>query len=192
MKKAKAKAAYNMKLFKKASGVKLDVGCGLFKQKGCIGMDMVKHPCVDIVHDIQEFPWPVPDNICSQVIMSHIWEHIEPKYRFQVMDELWRIIRYDGQLFLAAPYGNSFLANAHPAHYMCPNEATFQFFDPEYQLWHSCSYKKPLPWKIARNDANVIGTIEIILEPRKTKAGDAIICPLVAKEYDCVKLEQRV
>ena len=187
----KAKAEYNMKLFKKASGIKLDVGCGLFKQKGCIGMDMVKHSHVDIVHDIQEFPWPVPDNICSQIIMSHIWEHIEPKYRFEVMDELWRIMRHDGQLFLAAPYANSFLSHAHPAHYMCPNEATFQFFDPEYELWHACSYKKPLPWKIISNNANIIGTIEIIMEPRKTKTGKAMPCQTRPTKYGYVKIESR-
>ena len=120
----KAKAGYNEKLFKKASGIKLDVGCGLRKAKGFVGMDMWKHPGVDIVHDAQVFPYPIPDSVCHQIVVSHLWEHIEPKYRFPMMDELWRIMRHDGQLFLSCPYANSFLAHAHPAHYMCPNEAS--------------------------------------------------------------------
>ena len=168
-----AKKRYNSRLFAAAAGVRLDVGCGINKQKGFLGLDQVRHPCVDIVHDVQKFPWPVPSQSCMVILMSHLWEHIEPKYRFEVMDELWRIVRHDGQLLISAPYATSFLAFAHPAHYMCPNEATFQFFDPDYPLWHACSYKKPKPWKIVRNDANLAGCIEIVLEPRKDKKGKA-------------------
>lgn len=179
------------RLFEKAKGVKLDVGCGIFKQKGCIGMDMVKHPNVDIVHDVQKFPWPIPDNICSWILMSHLWEHIEPKYRFQVMDECWRIIRHDGQLWISCPYAGSYLEAAHPAHYMCPNEATFQFFDPDYQLWHSCSYKKPLPWKIVNCVTNLGGCIELILEPRKDPKGRKLELPKGPVKYEAVSLMVR-
>ena len=190
--KVKAKARYNEVLFKKAAGIRLDVGCGINKQKGCIGMDMTPHKNVDIVHDVQVFPWPIPDDVCHMIIMSHLWEHIEPKYRFQVMDELWRIMRHDGQLFIVCPYAHSFLAAAHPAHYMCPNEATFQFFDSDYALWHVCSYKKPLPWKIVRNEANFSGTIEVVLEPRKLKDGQPSEYPKEPKAVGCVQLQRRV
>lgn len=172
----------NRALFQKASGIKLDIGCGQFKQKGFVGLDQYRQPGVDIVWDIQRFPWPVPDSCCFQVLMSHIWEHIEPKYRFAVMDELWRICRHDGQLLLSCPYAGSYLEAAHPAHYMCPNEATFQFFDPEFQLWHSCSYKKPLPWKIARSVFSLNGCIEIIMEPRKDKKGKPVMPPKFDKQ----------
>lgn len=158
-----------MKLAKKHLGTRLDVGCGINKQPGYIGMDMINHPCVDIVHDVQEFPWPIDSNSCFQVLMSHLWEHIEPKYRFQVMDEIWRIMRPDGQLLIAAPYAGSWGDAAHPAHYGCPNEATFTFFDPDYPLYKACSYKKPKPWKIIRNEYHMGGNIELILEPRKNE-----------------------
>lgn len=175
-------------LFKKSSGIQLDVGCGNCKQKGFIGMDMFKHHNVDIVHNIQKFPWPIPDNSCFQVLLSHVWEHIEPKYRFQVMDECWRICRHDGQLLIACPHDGSYLAAAHPAHYMCPNEVTFTFFDPDYEMYQACSYKKPLPWKIIRNRPNLAGVIEIILEPRKSKKGKPIMSSK-AVVHDFVKLE---
>jgi len=161
-------------LFEKARGARLDVGCGINKQKGFLGLDIMPHPNVDIVHDIQIFPWPIPKDSCFQILCSHVWEHIEPKYRFPLMDELWRICRYDGQLLIACPHHGTFLEAAHPAHYMCPNEGTFQFFDPDYPFWHACSYKKPLPWKITRNAPNLTGCIEIILEPRKDKKGNAL------------------
>lgn len=164
------KSKIDRELFKRKSGIRLDVGCGQNKQKGYIGLDIGKLPGVDIVHDIQKFPWPVPDNCCFQILFSHVWEHVEPKYRFRVMDEFWRICRFDGQLLIAAPYAGSYLEAAHPAHYMCPNELTFTFFDPDYELHHACSnQEKPKPWKIIRNMPNPVGVIEVIMEPRKSK-----------------------
>jgi len=156
---------YN-KLFKKKSGARLDVGAGFNVQKGWIGLDIQKLPGVDIVHDIQKIPWPVPSNSCFQVLLSHCWEHIEPKYRFAVMDELWRIIQPDGQLLISCPYAGTYLDAAHPAHYGCPNELTFTFFDPDYAYFvHAPIGTKP--WKIVRNMPNPVGCIEVILEPRK-------------------------
>jgi predicted SAM-dependent methyltransferase len=134
----------NESLFKKRSGAKLDVGCGENKQPGWIGMDKRKCKGVDIVHDIQVFPWPVPSNSCFQVLMSHVYEHIEPKYRLELMDELWRIIKKNGQLLLSAPYWRSMGANQDPTHYMCPNEVTFTYFDPDKPLY---GIYKPKPWK---------------------------------------------
>lgn len=165
---------FNKGLFRRAALVRLDVGCGQTKQKGFIGIDRVRLPSTDIVHDITKFPWPVPSNVCSQIVMSHLWEHIEPKYRYRVMDELWRVCHWEGQLFIAAPYATSFLAFAHPEHYMCPNEATFQFFDPDYPLYQAGTYGTVKPWKIIRNDPNLTGCIEVILEPRKDKKGKAV------------------
>jgi hypothetical protein len=179
------------KLFERAKGIKLDVGCGIHKQKGCVGLDMVDHPGVDIVHDIQVFPWPVPDNICSWILLSHVWEHVEPKYRFALMDELWRIAKADSQLLIACPYAGSPLEAAHPAHYMCPNDATFQFFDPEYFLWHSCSYKKPLPWRILQWDASLGGCLEMVLEPRKDANGKPHKTPDAPTQYGAVQLIER-
>jgi hypothetical protein len=154
------------KLFERAKGIKLDVGCGIHKQKGCVGLDMVDHPGV-------------------------VWEHVEPKYRFALMDELWRIAKADSQLLIACPYAGSPLEAAHPAHYMCPNDATFQFFDPEYFLWHSCSYKKPLPWRILQWDASLGGCLEMVLEPRKDANGKPHKTPDAPTQYGAVQLIER-
>jgi SAM-dependent methyltransferase len=189
-----AKLRYNRRLFAGAPRlVGLDVGCGKFKQEPIygmpfLGMDLVRHPCVDIVHDVTRTPWPVPSNSIQIVKASHLWEHIEPKYRFRFMDECWRVCRPAGQLWLSAPHAGSPLEAAHPAHYMCPNVLTFQFFDPDYQLYHSCSDKKLKPWKIVRNDPNLGGCIELIMEPRKTDKGRPIMLKK-PKQKDYVKIE---
>lgn len=156
----------NNKLFKSKSGIKLDLGCGNNRQPNFVTMDIRKLPNVDIVHDVTKFPYPIPANSCLMVLMSHLWEHIEPKYRVDVMNELWRIMKPDGQLLLSAPYATSFGAYQDPSHYPCPNEATFTYFDPNYGLY---GIYKPKPWKIIRNDYQINGNIEVILEARKDR-----------------------
>lgn len=59
--------------------VSLDVGCGAYKRNGSIGMDVRDIPGVDIVHDINHYPWPIPDNSCGLITASHVLEHI-PKW----------------------------------------------------------------------------------------------------------------
>lgn len=59
-------------------GIKLDIGCGDKKQKGFVGMDIRKEDGVDIVHDLELFPWPLPDECASLAFSSHVLEHINP------------------------------------------------------------------------------------------------------------------
>ena len=151
-------------LFKRKSGIRLDVGCGENKQRGWVGMDCRPLPGIDIVHDVQVFPWPIPDESCFQVLLSHLWEHVEPKYRICLMDELWRIMKKEGQLLISSPYATSIGAFQDPTHYGCPNEATFTYFDPDFPLYN---VYKPKPWKLVRNSYVLAGNIEIILESRK-------------------------
>lgn len=165
------------KIFDGMKGICLDVGCGQAKQKGFVGMDIEKHPSIDIVHDIQKLPWPIPDSICNKILMSHVIEHVEPKYRFNVFDECWRIIRWDGQLLVSCPYAGSYLESAHFAHYPCPNEGAFQFLDPDYYLWHCSGWNKLKPWRIVRCLPIIGGCLEVILEPRKLKNGKMEILP---------------
>lgn len=151
-------------LFKKKAGIRLDIGCGSNKQPGYVGMDIRKVPGVDIVHDAQKFPYPIPSNVCLQVLLSHLWEHIEPKYRIHLMDEIWRIMKPGGQLLLSSPYYLSFGALQDPTHYGCPNEATFTYFDPSQPMY---GIYKPKPWKLVRNNYIMTGNMEVILEAIK-------------------------
>ena len=136
-----------------------------------VGMDLQALKGVDIVWDAQEFPYPIPDDVCLQVLLSHLWEHIEPKHRVRMMDEIWRIMKPDGQLLLSSPYYLSFGAMQDPTHYGCPNEATFGYFDPGYPLY---GVYKPKPWKIITNDYIQNGNMNVVMEAIKSSEGLAL------------------
>lgn len=59
-------------------GIKLDIGCGESKQADFVGMDVRPGPGVDIVHNLERFPWPLPDESVSFAMASHVLEHIRP------------------------------------------------------------------------------------------------------------------
>lgn len=65
-------------IVKKKGGILLDIGCGQSKNEGYVGMDVRDLPGVDIVHNIEKFPWPIDDDACILVHASHILEHIDP------------------------------------------------------------------------------------------------------------------
>lgn len=65
-------------LKQKNKGVHIDLGCGANKVEGFIGVDNRALPGVDIVMDMELFPWPIPDECASLVVSSHVLEHIAP------------------------------------------------------------------------------------------------------------------
>ena len=159
------------KLFKKA-GIKLDLGCGGNKQPGFVGMDIRKCAGVDIVHDAECPPYPIPDSICHQVLMSHLIEHMCPKKIFGVMNEVWRIMKPQGQLLISSPYGGSDGFWQDPTHTHGWSQATVYYFDPYPRNMNGerCflyDIYKPKPWKIERNDWHDNGNLEIIFTKRE-------------------------
>jgi hypothetical protein len=126
-------------------GILLDIGCGGNKQPDFTGMDKRPLPGVDIVHDLEVFPYPIKDESCLTITGSHIIEHIKPWLMIDFMNELWRIMMWDGNLALAHPYGVNTLFVQDPTHCNPCNETTWRYFDPIeflYQIY------KPKPWRI--------------------------------------------
>ena len=68
-----------LNLISQKQSVKIDVGCGENKQSDdWIGIDYRKLKEVDIVWNLEKFPWPIPNESASTILCSHILEHIKP------------------------------------------------------------------------------------------------------------------
>lgn len=152
------------------TGVRIDLGCGENKNPGFLGVDARALPGVDIVHDLEEFPWPLPDACASLVLASHLVEHINPaKYGFiKFMDEVWRILEPGGKFIISAPYAGSPGYWQDPTHVNPVTERTFAYFDPLSQFAGNVLYNiyKPKPWKILANSYIQSGSLEVALEKR--------------------------
>lgn len=154
------------KTLKLSQKIMLDVGCGFNKQAGYIGMDKRQVDNVDIVHDAEIFPWPLENDSCAVILMSHLIEHIKPWLRIDLLNECWRIMEHDGLLLIVTPHALSFGMSQDPTH-IAPgwNEATPAYFDPEHSSGLYTIYK-PKPWKIVRLVYNTRGNIELAMRKR--------------------------
>jgi len=157
-------------LLKSKSHVNIQLGGGDDPQGGFINIDINKGSTVDIVHDLEKYPWPLPNECADLILASHIIEHINPaKLGFiKFMDEIWRITKPRGQLMVATPYGGSFVYYQDPTHVNPCNEATWSYFDPLDHLSKGELYKnyKPKPWKVITIAFKLEGNMEVLLEKR--------------------------
>jgi SAM-dependent methyltransferase len=80
----------------------LDIGCGVNKFPGSIGMDVNPRTNADVIHDLDDLPYPFADDSFDEVIGRHVIEHVTNP--LAVMCELHRITRAGGIVKLVAPH----------------------------------------------------------------------------------------
>jgi hypothetical protein len=77
---------------KQTKELRLDLGAGVNKREGFIGVDILKLPGVDMVVDLTK-KWPWKDNSVDEVHMSHTLEHFTQEERIHVMNEMYRVLK---------------------------------------------------------------------------------------------------
>ncbi len=109
------------------SARRLHLGAGRMIKPGWVNHDLAALPGIDVVHDLRVFPWPWADGEFEEIHMDNVLEHLPDMVR--TMEELHRILKPGGRLFIGVPYWNSFEAWGDPTHAHWFNEDTFTFFD---------------------------------------------------------------
>ena len=110
--------------------VNIDLGCGQRKREGYVGVDALALPGVDIVHDLDVFPYPFDDNSAEKVWMDNILEHL--KDPLKVMEEIYRISANGAEVVVSVPYFRSCYATIDPTHRNFFGVWWFSYFDPSH------------------------------------------------------------
>jgi SAM-dependent methyltransferase len=105
---------------------KLNVGCGDDIKDGWTNLDFVKQSGVNVVHDINKFPWPFKDNTFDEVYCSHILEHVDNFIK--VMMEIHRISKKDASIRVRAPHFSCGVSYRDPTHKRVFSYFTFDYF----------------------------------------------------------------
>jgi len=113
----------------------LDVGCGAAKRPGAVGVDRADLPGVDVVHDLNVFPWPFEDEQFDEIYMYDIIEHLDDTIR--VMEEVHRLLRPAGRVHIQVVYWNSRHSYSDPTHVRFFTEETFRFFTGEKRAYYT-------------------------------------------------------
>ena len=123
----------------------LDLNPGERKDPRAIGLDWRPLPGIEIVHEVTDVPWPLPDGCCYRILATHIIQFIEPRQIQGFMDECWRVLCDTGQLLVATIYAGTPQYWANPWHVSGWNEASAFYFDCSKPLWQE---RKPRCWEI--------------------------------------------
>lgn len=115
----------------------LDVGCGKHKYPGSVGLDVVPLEGVDVVHDLNRFPYPFPDDTFDLIRMVHVVEHIGSILK--TMEEIHRIARNGATVEIITPHYTDASSWQDPSHLWHLNSHSFDFFWEEH---HTSYYSR--------------------------------------------------
>jgi hypothetical protein len=92
----------------------LDVGCGIHKQPGSIGLDRNPDSRADVLADLDRFPYPFADSSFDRLTAIHVIEHVDDVIR--TMEEFHRLVRAGGTVRLETPHYTDFSSFCDPTH----------------------------------------------------------------------------
>src|SRR2546427_5828818 len=104
----------------------LDLGCGAKKVPGAFGVDDIALPGVDLVHDLEDTPYPLPENCADEIHLNHVLEHFENP--LIIMEEIWRLARPHGRVLIRTPHYSGPYAWKDPTHRRAFSAESFHYF----------------------------------------------------------------
>lgn len=107
--------------------VKLDLGCGLKKKDGFIGVDLIDAPDV-IKSDILTYLKSLDENTVDEVNMHHSLEHQKKNEYLEIIKNLLRVCKNGATIELGFSYHSNSVNIANPYHNIHFNEHSFRFF----------------------------------------------------------------
>lgn len=108
---------------------KLQLGCGTSPKKGYINLDKEKLKGVDVVHNLDKYPWPFPDSYFDEVYGQDVIEHVQDL--FKAMNEIRRICRKGAVVRLIVPYWHSSAAFYPNHNYFFNVDSMKSFTEPD-------------------------------------------------------------
>ena len=84
------------------SSKKLNLGCGLSPKPGYVNVDCNARYPVDVVHDLDVYPWPFSDDEFERIELDHVLEHLSDVR--PVLTELYRITKPGGTVRIRVPH----------------------------------------------------------------------------------------
>jgi len=113
--------------------IKLNLGSGGRPLNGYINIDINPNALqVDLVYDLNKYPWPFESDSVDEIYMAQCLEHLEDRNR--AMKEIHRILKEGGTAIIKVPHFTWQLAYTDPTHRHFFAYNTFSYYA------HDCGY----------------------------------------------------
>ena len=107
-------------------GIQLNLGCGAQPVPGWVNLDIVGIPGVDVVHDLDSFPWPFEDEVASVIRAFDVFEHVDKPLEF--VNECWRVLQTGHNLIIHTSCWQTENSFTDPTHKRFCTEHTFDYW----------------------------------------------------------------
>jgi len=104
----------------------LDVGCGINKLPGSIGIDCNPATKADVLVDVDHIPYPFRDSSFNKLQAVHVIEHVSDVIR--TVEEWHRLVRAGGEVFIVTPHYTDFSSFCDPTHKWHLNSFSLRYF----------------------------------------------------------------
>jgi SAM-dependent methyltransferase len=108
----------------------LDVGCGINKFPGAIGIDRNPASRADVLCDLNRFPYPFRDGSFDEIRAVHVIEHVADVVT--AVEEFHRLARPSGRIFIVTPHYTDFSSFCDPTHRWHLNSFSFRYFGNDH------------------------------------------------------------
>lgn len=160
--------------------MKLNMGCGYNKVDGFVNVDMFEECRPDVVWNLEQLPWPWPDNAAEHVVFNHSLEHVgqsTPVF-LGIIKELYRVCRDGATVNINVP---------HPRHDDFLNDPTHvRAITPDMMTMFSKATCDMLEKRGAANsrlahylhvDFEMVDALSVLGEPYSTQLENGTLAP---------------
>ena len=114
--------------------MKLNLGCGTKLLSDYVNVD--KYGKADIVHNLEEIPYPWKNNEIEEIILHHVLEHLgeTPTNFMKIMKEFYRICKPNSLIKITVPHPRSDNFINDPTHIRIITYDTLVMFSKKFNL----------------------------------------------------------
>ena len=98
--------------------MKVNLGCGNKILRGWVNLDKYDVYPVDVVHDLETFPYPFETGSCTEILMNHVLEHLGADA--DIFNGLLRSFIASASMTL----GSTSMCRTHGTTFFCPTQHT--------------------------------------------------------------------
>jgi len=154
---------------------RLMLAAGRLQKAGFVHHDREKFwDHIDVAHDLNVLPWPWADDSWDYIEFSDCLEHLAAETT-DIMDELWRVLRPGGYVYIHTAEAGSWQLNMDPTHRQGYMINSFDYYDPDMRLGSEYNYSER-KWRVCKRSIDDSGLV-FVLQPRKEPHGTTTLEP---------------
>jgi predicted O-linked N-acetylglucosamine transferase (SPINDLY family)/glycosyltransferase involved in cell wall biosynthesis len=111
---------------------RIDIGCGISKKNGFVGVDVCDGPGVDIVADLNKV-FPFEDDSIDEIKAYDVIEHLYD--RLHTMNEIWRVCKDGALIDIRVPSTDGRGAFQDPTHVSFWNINSFMYYSNDFPAY---------------------------------------------------------